>query len=109
MERRGDRAAAARPRRKSRKMTYIWVAVVTGVVFALLLTEQLALLYVLATLSMAVLFVIVAVSDLRGSRQAANVPAAPYDDAAAISDGVSGAGPTTTFGSTTTRTVKRRG
>jgi hypothetical protein len=74
-------------------MTLLWSVVITAVVITLLVLEQVAILYVLATLSITVLLIIVAFSDLRGA-QAAEATRAPLDDAAAISDGLVSAAPT---------------
>ncbi len=98
MSRNVDRAAA-RARRKGRRSTLLWIGAVAGVVITLLLLEQIALLYVLATLSVAALLAVVAVADLRGARQATEqIP--PGDDSAAIGDRTAKAGVTGTFGST---------
>lgn len=104
MERRTKQAGA---KRKSRKSLWISLAVV-AIVIALLVMEQVAVLYVLATLSVVGLLVIVALADLGAARRPAGEAAVPpHDDAAAIADGV--ASPSTTFGSTTPRrTAKQR-
>lgn len=78
-------AAAARARRKSRRMSFLWTGLVAAAVITLLVLEQVALLYVLATLSVAALLAIVAFADLRGARQATE-QLAPGDDSAAIGD-----------------------
>ncbi|HEX8475049.1 MAG TPA: hypothetical protein VF666_13550 [Pyrinomonadaceae bacterium] len=96
MERRTKAAGAKRKSRKSLVISLIAVAVV----IALLVMEQVAVLYVLATLSVAGLLVIVAWSDLGQSRRVTS-DAPPRDDAAAIADGV--AAPATTYGSTARR------
>jgi peptidoglycan/LPS O-acetylase OafA/YrhL len=100
-------AAAARARRQSRRTTILWVAGVAAVVIALLVMEQVALLYVLATLSVTALLVIVAFADLRGAREVTE-QIAPGDDSAAIGDRTLKTTPSTTFGSTTTRPVRNR-
>ena len=100
-------AAAARARRKSRRKSLLWIAAVTLVVIVLLVMEQVALLYVLATLSVAALLAIVAFADLRGAKQMTDqIP--PGDDAAAIGDRTAKATPATTFGSTTSRAARPR-
>ena len=81
---RGVRAGAARKR--SRRWTYLWVGLALAVVITLMVTEQVALLYLLATVSVTALLVVVAWSDLEGKR-GREVGAAPFDDAAAIADG----------------------
>ncbi|MDQ3806527.1 MAG: hypothetical protein M3416_22180 [Acidobacteriota bacterium] len=98
-------AAAARARRKSRRTSLLWIALVAAAVIVLLVLEQVALLYVLATLSVAGLLVVVALADLRGARQATE-QLAPGDDSAAIGDRTAKAAPTTTFGSTTPRPLR---
>jgi len=76
-------------------MTLLWSALVTAVVITLLVLEQVAILYVLATLSLVLLLIIVAFSDIKGA-QASDTAATrpPLDDAAAISDGLTSASPT---------------
>ena len=83
MARRNAPAVEARKRR--RRITLIWIAVVTAIVIGLIYKEQIALLYILATVSVTVLLVIVAFADLHGARRATEPP---LDDAAAIADGV---------------------
>ena len=85
---------AAGARRKSRR-TLLWIGLSALVIIVLLYLEQIALLYVLATLSVAALLTVVAFADLRGARQPATGPA-PHDDSAAIADGKTT--PATTFG-----------
>ena len=65
-------------------MTFVWSAVVTVAVIALIWTEQVALLYVLATLSVAALLVVVALSDLGEAKRTTQAP--PFDDSAAAGD-----------------------
>lgn len=85
MSRNVDRAATTRARRKGRRTMLWWIAAVAVVVIALLVMEQVALLYVLATLSIAGLLAVVALADLRGAKQTtAQIP--PGDDSAAIGD-----------------------
>jgi hypothetical protein len=86
MSRNADRAAAARGRRKSRRLSLLVGLAAVAVVVTLLALEQIAVLYVLATLGVAALLAAVAVADLRGAKQSAE-QSAPYDDAAAIGDG----------------------
>ncbi len=100
-------AAAARARRKSRRKSLLWIVAVALVVIVLLVMEQVALLYVLATLSVAALLAVVAFADLRGARQVTDqIP--PGDDAAAIGDRTTKAAPATSFGSTSPRPVRNR-
>ena len=86
MDRRNKTAVSTRKSR--RRLTLLWVAIGTAVVITLLVMELVAVLYVLATLSVVALLIVVAFSDLRGARAVAASPA-PFDDAAAISDGIS--------------------
>jgi hypothetical protein len=81
-------AATAAGRSNSRRKTMLLIAVgVIVLIVALIWTEQVALLYVLATLSVTALLLIVAFADLGGARRAINEPA-PYDDSAAAADGL---------------------
>ena len=98
-------AAAARTRRKSRRKSLLWIGLVAAVVIVLLVLEQVALLYVLATLSVAALLAIVAFADLRGARQATE-QLAPGDDSAAIADRTTKTAAATSFGSTSPRPVR---
>lgn len=84
--------AAAAARKRRRLMTLLWSAVVAIIVIWLIYKEQVALLYVLATVSVTVLLAVVAMADLGGTRRATEP--APFDDSAAASDGVSAAGVT---------------
>ena len=56
------------PKRR-RRLAVLWIAVTAVVVIALMATEQIALLYVLATLGVTGLLLIVAFADLRGSQE----------------------------------------
>jgi hypothetical protein len=73
--------------------TLAWSAAVAAIVIGLIYKEQIALLYVLATVSVTVLLVIVAMADLGGTRRAITQPA-PFDDAAAAADGTTAANST---------------
>ncbi|MGH9942935.1 MAG: hypothetical protein ACRD9R_11330 [Pyrinomonadaceae bacterium] len=75
-------------RRRRRRTTLIWSVGVVALVIGLIWKEQIALLYVLATLSVSGLLVVVALADLSGAR-ARNDEASPRDDSAAIADGTS--------------------
>lgn len=57
----------------NRQKTWFWIVMTTAVVVALLYWEQIALLYVMATISMTLLLLVVAVSDLSGAQVAAAV------------------------------------
>ncbi|HEU4594409.1 MAG TPA: hypothetical protein VFS10_04500 [Pyrinomonadaceae bacterium] len=101
------KTVAPRGRRKSRKSLYISLAVI-AVIILLLWQEQVALLYVLATLSVAGLLTVVAFADLRGARQSTAGPA-PFDDSAAIADGTTGvSSPATTTSSTAVPRPRKR-
>jgi hypothetical protein len=78
--------AAAAAHRRRRLMTLLWSAVVAAVVIGLIYKEQIALLYVLATVSVTVLLVVVAMADLDGARRAGQP--VPFDDSAAAADGL---------------------
>ncbi|HZI18372.1 MAG TPA: hypothetical protein VEY09_07225 [Pyrinomonadaceae bacterium] len=101
-------ASSARRRRKSRRTSLLIVLASVVAVLVLIATEQIAVLYVLATLGVAALLAVVALADLRGARQETE-QVAPYDDAAAVGDGRTSAAPSTTFGSTAPRPVRDRG
>lgn len=88
----------ARARKKGRN-ALLWVGLSALVIILLLYFEQIALLYVLATLSVAALLMIVAFADLGGARQTSSEPA-PRDDSAAIGDGPTVA---TSFGTAASR------
>jgi hypothetical protein len=81
-------ATAAGGRKSKRRTTFIWIAAATVIIVALIWTEQVALLYVLATLSVTALLMIVAMADLGGARRPVTEPA-PNDDSAAAADGAS--------------------
>jgi hypothetical protein len=83
--------AAADARRRRRMMTLLWIVGVAVLVTGLIYKEQIALLYILATVSVTVLLVIVAMADLDGARRATSP--APFDDAAALADGTTAAAP----------------
>jgi hypothetical protein len=82
-------------------LTLVWIALAAAIIIGLIWKEQVALLYVLATLSLVSLLLIVAFADLGGSRQPVTAPA-PNDDAAAAGDGL------TASQNASTRTAKRR-
>ena len=72
-------------RKSNRWKTFGWIAAATVIIVTLILTEQVALLYVLATLSVTALLMIVAMADLGGAQQPLT-QLAPNDDSAAIGD-----------------------
>ena len=78
--------------RRRRTITYLWIAALAIITIALIYWEMTAVLYILATLSVAALLVVVAAADLAGAeKQVTDVVTA--DDAAAIGSGI-----TSTFG-----------
>jgi hypothetical protein len=88
MSRNYSRAAFDTARRKRRRNSLLVSAAAIAIVIALLVTEQVALLYLIATLGVTGLLLVVAFADLRGVQQAATAAAAaaPADDSAAIGD-----------------------
>jgi hypothetical protein len=90
--------------KRRRRMTLLYMAIVAAIVIALLAMEQIALLYVLATLSVAALLIVVALSDLKGTERGREP--APFDDAAAIADGQTAS--TATLNTIRKRSGKRR-
>jgi len=105
MSRNANRTPAPRARRKSRKSLYISLVAV-AVIIVLLWQEQVALLYVLATLSVAGLLTVVAFADLRGAQKSAAGPA-PFDDSAAIADGTAAVSAASAVRRPVNRTRKR--
>jgi hypothetical protein len=100
--------AVAEGRRKRRHMSLLVSGGAIILIIVLLALEQVALLYLLATLGVAVLLFVVAFADLHGAIQE-TVQAAPGDDAAAIADRTARATPVAnTFASNAPRTAKRR-
>ena len=92
-DRRTGAQAASTARKRRRKVSLLSSAAAAVLVIALIWTEQVALLYVLATLSVTALLVVVAFSDLGGAR--GMIPAAPGDDSAAAGDAMNAASGTT--------------
>ena len=78
------KTTAIASRKQRGRMTFVWSAVATVAVIALIWTEQVALLYVLATLSVSALLVVVSLSDLGQSKRVSQAP--PLDDSAAAGD-----------------------
>jgi hypothetical protein len=110
MSRNLSRATADGARKKRRRNSILLSIAVVAAIIVLLALEQVALLYLLATLGVAALLSIVAFADLHGAQQqqvAASAPA-PADDAAAIADRTARATPATSFGSNAPRRAKRR-
>ncbi len=94
------RTTATSGRKSNRRMAFIWIAVVVAIIIGLIWKEQVALLYVLATFSVTALLLVVAFSDLGGSRRLLTEPA-PNDDSAAAGDGLGAS-------NVAARTAKRR-
>lgn len=99
------RATPSSMRRRRRLITLLWISVSAILVITLLYYQQAAVLYVLATLSVAGLLIVVALSDLGIARQIAP-GIAPRDDAAAIADGAVAS--STPFSVNTPQAKKRR-
>src|SRR5215213_10761430 len=89
------RVSMARGRNNRRLITLLWVAALVIVVITLLVLEQTALLYVLATVGLTILLVVVALADLSGAHHSISEPV-PADDAAAIGTGISSSMPRST-------------
>lgn len=87
--------AAEGARKKRRRNSILISVVVVAVIVALLAFEQVALLYLLATVGVATLLLIVAFSDLHGSMSAAAAEPSTPDDSAAIADGLAQSAPAT--------------
>jgi hypothetical protein len=83
--------AATGARKGNRRTTLIWIAAAAAIIVALIWTEQVALLYVLATLSVTALLMVVAMADLGGARRQLTEPV-PNDDSAAAGDGSGASG-----------------
>ena len=90
-----------------RNRTLLWIAGVGLIVFLLIYFEQTAILYVLATLGLTVLLLLVAFADLKGARNAAELPK-PADDAAAIGTGIASTLPSQPRAPRTARPAKRK-
>lgn len=109
MSRNYSRAAADGARKKRRRNSLLVSAAAIAIIVALLVTEQVALLYLIATLGVAGLLLVVAFADLQGVRQTVAAVPAPADDSAAIGDR-SGAPRvvTASYGTNAPRRPKRR-
>jgi hypothetical protein len=107
MSRNYSRAAADSARKKRRRNSLVVSIIAIAIIVTLLVTEQVALLYL--TIGVAALMLVVAFSDLHGAQQVAAATPAPADDSAAIGDR-SGAPRVTTasYGTNVPRRPKRR-
>lgn len=87
-------------RLSNRQKTWLWIFATTAVVVGLLYWEQIPLLYVLGTVSVSVLLVVVALSDLGGARASVST-VATNNDSLSIENAAAVAPPasTSTFGS----------
>lgn len=94
MERKTRLTAGAAQQRR-RRVTLLVTLAVIALIITLLVTEQVAILYVISTLSIVALLVIVGWSDLGAARSPAG-ESAPMDDSAAIGSNITAA--TTSFG-----------
>jgi hypothetical protein len=108
MSRNVSRAAAEGVRKKRRRNSILWSVAAIAVIVVLLALEQVALLYLLATLGVAVLLTVVAFADLHGAQQQEAAAPTPADDAAAIADGAVRTAPAASFRPTAPRPAKRR-
>lgn len=78
-------------RKNNRRLrTVLWIAGTSALLIALIYFEQTAILYLLATLSLAALLMIIAFSDLRGAQRIASASELG-DDSAAIGSGITAA------------------
>jgi hypothetical protein len=75
-----------------RQKTWLWILIPTAIVIALLYWEQIALLYVLATLAVTWLLIVVAMADLHDARRS-TAPVAAGDDSAALGNEIADAPP----------------
>ena len=107
MSRSYSRAAEGARKKRRRNSILISIAVVV-IIVALLAFEQVALLYLIATVSVAALLLIVALSDLHDATPAVAVEPATPDDAAAIADGLTTAS-AAAVGSPRARAARRGG
>lgn len=71
-------------RKRQRRTTILWIAAAAAVIVTLMYLGQIAMLYVLATLSVTTLLVIVALADFGEARRETQVP--PFDDSSALGD-----------------------
>ena len=110
MSRNYSRAAADTERKRRRRNSLLISAAAMVIIVVLLATEQVALLYLIATLGVVGLLLVVAFADLRGHDvAAAAVAPVPADDSAAIGDRSGGARVTTaSYASNVPRRPKRR-
>ena len=101
--------AAADTRRRRRRNSILLSVVAVAVIVILLALEQVALLYLIATLGVAVLLIIVAFADLHGAPAEVAQPA-PADSAAGIADRTArpAAAATTSFAPTAPRPHRRK-
>ena len=87
MSQRVSMADLRRKRRKSRLVVFAWIVGLAALIIFLLYKEMADWLYVIATLSVTVLLVVVAVADLHGGRKGVE-EAALGDDAAALGSNI---------------------
>lgn len=78
--------AAAASRKARRRNTIIITVAIVAFVATMIIYEQVALLYVLSTLSVTALLIVVGWSNIEGARRPAGEP--PLDDAAAVGAGI---------------------
>ena len=87
MSQRITRAEEKRRKRNRRLITLAWVVGLATLIIVLFYKERADILYVLATVSVTVLLVVVALADLRGGRKGVDETALG-DDAAAVGSGI---------------------
>jgi hypothetical protein len=108
MSRNMTRAAADSVRKRRRRNSILWSIAAVAVIVVLLALEQVALLYLLATLGVAILLIIVAFANLHGAPADALQPL-PADDSAAIADRTASSPvATTSFGPAAPRPHRRK-
>ena len=81
-------------RQRRGRMMFVWCAISAVAVIALIWKEQVALLYVLATLSVTALLVVVSMADLGEAKRTTQPP--PFDDSAAAGDAMNTAATSST-------------
>jgi len=108
MSRNMSRGAAEKTRKQRRRNSILWSIATIAVIVVLLALEQVALLYLLATLGVAVLLIIVALSDLHGETQEAVQAAPAAATAAAITGGATKPASTVPVGGARTRSAAKR-
>jgi hypothetical protein len=81
-----QRITGARARKNSRRITYLWIAVLVAVTVGLIYYEQTEVLYILATLGVTAFLVVVGLADLSGAQKSNLTEGVVMDDSAAIAN-----------------------